>query len=129
MKNYQIATPFGLYDWKQNSGETWDEHVQKLWEEQQKLVDFYKAATYLLRETEIWKSKHETVGMSIYNNVSLEWIVQGMSIKDGIDIIRFDDGTLGIIAYYNGNQEILEWREITDDVFDAIEQKGKGYRC
>lgn len=34
-----------------------------------------------------------------------------LAIKDGYDVVKFDNGNLGVVAYYNGNQngfEIIE---------------------
>lgn len=29
--------------------------------------------------------------------------IEALAIKDGVDIVRFDNGNIGFIAYYNGN--------------------------
>ena len=34
--------------------------------------------------------------------------IECLAIKDGIDYIRFSDGCLGIVAYYNGKKDIAK---------------------
>ena len=29
--------------------------------------------------------------------------IQGLAIKDGVDIVKYNNGNIGFIAYYNGN--------------------------
>lgn len=35
--------------------------------------------------------------------------IECLAIKDGIDYIRFDDGSLGIVAYYNNKKDIAKF--------------------
>lgn len=44
---------------------------------------------------------------------SLYDMVDSLPIKDGIDMVRFDNGNLGLVAYYNGRESYLEI--ITDE--------------
>lgn len=44
---------------------------------------------------------------------SLYDMVELLAIKDGVDMVRFDNGNLGLVAYYNGRESYLEI--ITDE--------------
>lgn len=34
--------------------------------------------------------------------------IEALAIKDGVDIVRFDNGNIGFIAYYNGHKNGFE---------------------
>ena len=44
--------------------------------------------------------------------------IEHLAVKDGIDVVRFSDDTLGIIGYYNGTRTALEYKRITKDQYD-----------
>lgn len=44
---------------------------------------------------------------------SLYDMVDRLAIKDGVDMVRFDNGNLGLVAYYSGRESYLEI--ITDE--------------
>lgn len=35
--------------------------------------------------------------------------IDGLAIKDGVDMVRFEKGTLGFVAYYNGYKNAFEF--------------------
>lgn len=35
--------------------------------------------------------------------------IQCLAIKDGVDLVRFDNGNLGYVAYYNGHENCFEF--------------------
>lgn len=41
-------------------------------------------------------------------NTSIDDAVQMLAIKDGADLVRFDNGNIGFIAYYNRNEDGFE---------------------
>lgn len=47
--------------------------------------------------------------------------VQYLAIKDGVDLVQFENGNYGFVAYYNGTEngfEILESEDDEDEVND-----------
>lgn len=38
----------------------------------------------------------------------LESLIQRLAIKDGVDLVRFDNGNVGFVAYYNGQKNGFE---------------------
>lgn len=39
---------------------------------------------------------------------TIDEAIQGLAIKDGVDLVRFDNGNLGFVAYYNGGKNAFE---------------------
>lgn len=51
-------------------------------------------------------------------NEEINEAVQYLAIKDGVDLVQFENGNYGFIAYYNGTEngfEILESEEDEDE--------------
>ena len=47
-------------------------------------------------------------------DMDIDYAIQCLAIKDGYDLVEFENGNLGYVAYYNGNKngfEILYERE------------------
>lgn len=52
---------------------------------------------------------HYTSDVTI--DMEIEDAIQCLAIKDGVDLVEFENGKIGYVAYYNGNKngfEILE---------------------
>lgn len=46
----------------------------------------------------------------------LEDAIERLAIKDGCDLIRYENGNLGLVAYYNGRESYLEIITNEDEV-------------
>ena len=47
-------------------------------------------------------------------DMDLEYAIQCLAIKDGYDLVKFDNGLYGYVAYYNGHKngfEILDGKD------------------
>lgn len=62
---------------------------------------------------DVWGAKDSRICDGRYAWADLEDAIDSLAIKDGVDIIRFENGNLGLVAYYNGRKSFLEI--ITDE--------------
>ena len=51
--------------------------------------------------------------------------IEALAIKDGIDLIKFENGNLGFVAYYNGHKDIIEFVARLEDIENYIFSIGK----
>lgn len=50
--------------------------------------------------------------------------IDWLAIKDGCDLVRFENGFLGYVAYYNGHENAFEIME-TELTFEEFEEVGQ----
>lgn len=62
---------------------------------------------------DVWGAKDSRICDGRYAWADLEDAIDSLAIKDGVDMIRFENGNLGLVAYYNGRKSFLEI--ITDE--------------
>lgn len=111
---YEIATKLTLDDVLELEN-GYDDFISKLYEEQETLMDFHSTKFYRVTFTDKCGTKVLVVHDSINE------IVGGMATKEGIDVIRFTNGTLGIIAYYNSYSEIAQLEELSESEYMETE--------
>lgn len=113
MKEYKIITRKSLYDIK--DGSNYENELHELYEMQNEFIDFSSIKYYILRIT----NSHNKEFLFLANSC-LEELIQSLAIKDGIDVVKLKDDSLAIISYYNGNIEMLEFREISSNLHDNL---------
>lgn len=98
MINYNIITNHGVYDYNHDDPSWGDQ----LYEEQEAKcreigidTSFNSEATCHFFDSPYFDE--QTISMSI------DEALQCLAIKDGVDLVQFDNGNYGFIAYYNGN--------------------------
>ena len=56
--------------------------------------------------------------------VSIDEAIEALAIKDGVDIVKYNNGNIGFVAYYNGNVNGFEIFDIKlIQVIDFLKQK------
>lgn len=108
MKSYTIATEKTLYDIDFDNELTEINELAALTKEQNSLIDLYTSKNCVVCITN-WNDKKSYY---TFTRTSKEELLQYLAIKDGIDVIRFEDGKIGIVAYYNGKEEYLQTIEV-----------------
>lgn len=75
------------------------------------IVSSFAGSYCKCEHTGYWNSEDFTVwGITFEADPSdIDDDIQCLSIKDGCDYVRFEDGSYGIIAYYNGHDDILRY--------------------
>lgn len=96
--NYEIITLNKVHDDKDNS--------DALFEEQTEILKHYGLDWDSEVEVHFFKSE--------WRNDEVTWdriidAIDALAIKDGVDMVRFEKGTLGFVAYYNGFKDAFEF--------------------
>lgn len=96
-----------LYDVPEEEREARDEGIT------QYLIEHMRGREVALK-TDTWGYIDLTITDSRFDPwYDLEDAIERLAIKDGCDLIRYDNGNLGLVAYYNGRKSYLEI--ITDE--------------
>ena len=105
---YTILTSRSVMDIPYENAEQNERETQALWEEQNRIIkelapsEFYKAHFLNSR----FFDEHIRKG-------TLDDLIQCLAIKDGCDLVRFENGKLGYVAYYNGHENGFEFEPIS----------------
>lgn len=117
--NYEIATKRKLYDYSDMTEEEEEIFRENLYEEQMKIIDLQvktKNVIIHILEDDYYLNEHFFYDKKEEINRYLEYL----AIKDGADLVKFENGNLGYIAYYNlakNGFEIIE-TDITLEDFE-----------
>ena len=96
--NYEIITLHKVFDNESTS--------EALFEEQTEILKHYGLD---------WDSEVEAHFFeSEWSKDEVYWdritdAIDALAIKDGVDMVRFEKGTLGFVAYYNGFKDAFEF--------------------
>ena len=100
-QNYEIITQRKLYDY----------------------CDISESEEEKFRE-ELWKEQLEFLAKEITTKNVIIHFIEYLAIKDGYDLVRFSNGNLGFVAYYNGHKNGFEIiaTEMTEAEFEEVGQ-------
>ncbi|MBO7677442.1 MAG: hypothetical protein J6S49_08010 [Erysipelotrichaceae bacterium] len=63
---------------------------------------------------------------------TIDELLQRLATKDGIDLVRFENGKIGFVAYYNGETNGFEiignYKEIKEEVSEYIKDIEQNYK-
>lgn len=110
---YTILTPMDCYTF--NEGDPTEQELDRRVEEQNDILtaNGYKfGKAYKLH---FFASPYTNEGTA---DLNIDEGIQALAIKDGVDIVRYGNGNIGFIAYYNGN---VNGFEIIGDTEEAEE--------
>lgn len=112
-QNYAIATSHNLYEYCDIPEEEEEKFREELWQEQmgviEKEVTTENVIIHFLEDTAFCNEMYEYASKK-----EIDEYIQYLAIKDGLDLVRFENGNLGFIAYYNGHEngfEIIQTEE------------------
>lgn len=126
---YTVATKKGLWDIVRECMTEQEElkeqtDREKLIEEQDNILkqaygkSWFVEPFYMIRHKSDWIKEEYAVFWDIDDAINC------LAIKDGADLIRFENGNLGYVAYYNGMKDIIEFVARFKDIEDFILDKG-----
>lgn len=115
-RNYTIATTISIMQIEDN--ENYESNLQNLHKEQDAFIDFESIKYYVTKETEY----DNNINYHLEWYTSLNEILQGLAIKEGIDVVKLENDTYGILAHYNNYKSMLEFREITKNEYEQLEE-------
>lgn len=105
--NYEIATKRKLYDYTGMTEEQEEIFREELIKEQDAVLkqafgECYYDMFYMIRHKSTWVKEDHTVFWDIDDAINC------LAVKDGVDLVKFDNGNLGYVGYYNGRRDIVE---------------------
>jgi hypothetical protein len=111
MKNYTILTKKSVLDIQEEIGEL-DSQLQEsaltnLWGEQSSLIKGEYFAIHFLEDKHFLDESYTT-------SFNIDDTIQCLAIKDGVDLVQFENGNMGFVAYYNGHKNGFEFKGITE---------------
>ena len=122
-QNYEIVTQRKLYDYLEIPESEEEKFREELWAEQSQFI-----AKEITTENVIIHFVEDTAFCDDhYVYVSAKEIdeyTQYLAVKDGCDLVRFSNGNLGFVAYYNGHENAFEIipTEMTEEEFEEVGQ-------
>ena len=122
--NYEIITKRTVY----SIGES-DEERQALIDEQWDVLrqrGYDSSTTYIAHFFDSAFSDDETTTGNIDD------LIEMLAIKDGVDLVQFEDGAIGFMAYYNGKENGFElfggYKETRQRVEEYIDDVENNYK-
>lgn len=122
---YTIATENALWDIVKECMTEQDEQEEqddrnKLTKEQDEILqqaygeNWYTDIFYMIRHKSGWIRNDYSLFCDIDDAINI------LAIKDGADLVRFENGNLGYVAYYNGMTDIIEIVAKAKDIEEYI---------
>lgn len=122
-QEYEIVTKRKLYDYCDIPEEEEERFRTELWEEQMEVIEreisTKNVIIHFLEDTHFCDDCYEYAAKK-----EIDEYIQYLAIKDGVDLVRFSNGNLGCIAYYNGHKngfEIIQTEMSADEFAEAGE--------
>lgn len=106
--DYKIATPYGLYDFNNE-----DEDARRKFS--------YMQDTYLpSNPVTVVQFDCAFSNMWIGCKVNIFELIEGLAIKDGIDVIEYENGCRGVVAYYNMHKSFVMMLDEGDEDYSKL---------
>ena len=120
-QNYEIVTQRKLYDYCDISEEDEDKFREELWKEQteflKKEITTENVIIHFIEDTHFCNDFYRYAATK-----EIDEYIQYLAVKDGVDLVRFSNGNLGYVAYYNGHENGFEIipTEMTEEEFEEV---------
>ena len=122
-QNYTIVTQRKLYDYCDIPETEYEKFCEELWKEQSdfvaKEIETKNVILHFIEDSAFLDEAYEYVSKS-----EIEDMIQYLAVKDGVDLVRFSNGNLGYLAYYNGYENAFEIipTKMTSEEFEEVGQ-------
>jgi hypothetical protein len=122
-QNYKIVTLRKLYDYLDIPEEEEEKFREELWEEQLefigKEITTKNVIIHFIEDTHFCDECYRYASAK-----EIDEYTQYLAVKDGVDLVRFSNGSLGFVAYYNGHENAFEIipTEMTEEEFEEVGQ-------
>lgn len=122
-QNYEIVTKRKLYDYCDIPEEKEEKFREELWEEQleflKKEITTGNVIIHFIEDSHFCDDFYRYAATT-----EIDEYIQYLAIKDGCDLVRFSNGNLGFVAYYNGHKNGFEIiaTEMTEEEFEEVGQ-------
>lgn len=122
MEKYKILTKSSVLEIQDQIGDLSNDlqqqALQDLYEEQFNFINGEYFVIHFIEDENYINENYTTT-----NN--LDDTIQRLAIKEGIDIVQFDNGNMGFMAYYNGNENAFEFKKITEDQYYKLDDRNE----
>lgn len=121
-QNYTVVTERELYDYAGMEESEEEEFREQLWKEQTEFLKKEISGNVIIHFLEDTHYINECYKYS--SATEIDEYIEYLAIKDGVNLVRFSNGNLGYIAYYNGCEngfEIIQ-TEMTSEEFEEVGQ-------
>lgn len=109
--NYEIITVFQCYDYldlldfPSDTYTEEDYQQERIDEQNEKLEELGYEKDYTAYSIHFFDSPYSD---DVTVNATIEDAIQMLAIKDGVDLVRYETGNVGFVAYYNGCENGFE---------------------
>lgn len=114
MRDYKILTKKSVLEIQNDISEldniAQEKALTNLWNEQTELITGEYFAIHFIEDKHFIDERYETSN-------DITETIQSLAIKDGVDLVEFDNGNMGFVAYYNGHKNAFEFKEISKEQF------------
>lgn len=120
-QNYEIATKRKLYDYLDVPESEEEKFREELCKEQtdflEREITTKNVIIHFIEDTHFCDERYEYAATE-----SIDEYIQYLAVKDGVDLVRFSNGNLGFVAYYNGHKNGFEIipTEMTEKEFEEV---------
>ena len=105
LNNFTILTDRSVLDIPYENDEQYTRECTRLVEEQDTILKTNGFGLDKRYRIHLLDSRYRD---ETYIDEEINEAVQYLSIKDGVDLVRFDNGNYGFVAYYNGTENGFE---------------------
>lgn len=106
---FTIITKKGVYDYNAEFDENWSEDLLCLQDEKLAELGISLFTTKTIHFFDSPFCDEETMEIDPYSAIDF------LAIKDGADLVRYENGNVGFVAYYNGNVNGFEIIKESED--------------
>jgi hypothetical protein len=121
-QNYKTVTR-KLYEYLDIPEKEEEKFREELWKEQlefiAKEIKTENVIIHFIEDTHFCDDSYRYA-----TTTEIDEYIQFLAIKDGYDLVRFSNGNLGFVAYYNGHENAFEIipTEMTEEEFEEVGQ-------
>lgn len=112
LPSYKVITGVSVMDIPYENAEQYERECINLVEEQDAILKANGFVFDKKYKIHMFDSRYSN---DTYVDEEINEAVQYLAIKDGYDLVRFENGNLGFVAYYNGHENGFEILEREDD--------------
>ena len=120
---YKVVTSHNLYEYCDLPEGEEDKFREELLEEQKTIlkneIKTENVILHFIEDTAFLDEAYEYL-----STTEIDEYIQYLAVKDGVNLVRFPNGNLGFVAYYNGHEngfEIIQ-TEMSAEEFEEVGQ-------
>ena len=121
--DYKVITSHNLYEYCDLPEVEEDKFREELLEEQKTIlkeeIKTENVILHFIEDTAFLDEAYEYLSAT-----EIDEYIQYLAVKDGVNLVRFPNGNLGFVAYYNGHENGFEIIQ-TEMSYEEFEEAGQ----